>query len=60
MKPDLLEILICPLCKKKLELTVKEQDGHEIITGLLSCSECKRSYPVTGGIPDLLPGETNP
>jgi len=56
----LLEILVCPLCKKKLELTVKEQDGHEIITGLLSCSECKRSYPVTGGIPDLLPGETNP
>jgi uncharacterized protein YbaR (Trm112 family) len=57
MKPDLLEILVCPLCKKRLELSIKEQNGHDIITGCLYCIKCGISYPVADGIPDLLPKE---
>jgi uncharacterized protein YbaR (Trm112 family) len=60
MKPDLLEILVCPLCKKRLVLTAPETKGHEIITGFLYCDNCKNKYPVSGGIPGLLPPETNP
>ncbi|NLL89696.1 MAG: Trm112 family protein [Dehalococcoidales bacterium] len=59
MKPDLMEILVCPLCKKRLELSMKEQTGHAIISGFLYCSKCKRKYPVKDEIPDLLPVATD-
>jgi uncharacterized protein YbaR (Trm112 family) len=43
---DLLDILVCPLCKKPL--TVKG-NGES-----LKCSECRRVYPVRDDIPILL------
>ena len=43
---DLLEILVCPACKKPL--TVKE-NGES-----LKCSQCRRVYPVRDNIPILL------
>jgi len=43
---DLLEILVCPVCKKPL--TVKE-NGES-----LKCSQCRRLYPVRDNIPILL------
>jgi SAM-dependent methyltransferase len=49
MKRDLLDILVCPECKSKLQLEVQEEDG-EIITGLLSC-EAQHEYPITRGVP---------
>ncbi|MHC4662770.1 MAG: Trm112 family protein [Planctomycetota bacterium] len=43
---ELLEILVCPICKTKLYL-----EDDKIV-----CTECKRRYPILdGGIPDLLP-----
>ena len=43
---DLLDILVCPLCKKPLTL---KGNGES-----LKCSECRRVYPVRDDIPILL------
>ena len=42
----LLEILACPLCKVKVELTA---DGAG-----LKCTACKRVYPIRDDIPVML------
>jgi uncharacterized protein len=46
---DLLEILVCPLCKASLDL---KADGSG-----LKCTECKRVYPVRDDIPVMLVDE---
>jgi ubiquinone/menaquinone biosynthesis C-methylase UbiE len=56
MTSDLLELLACPIDGKwPLQLTVTEQTGGEIAIGRLSCPTCGRVYPITEGIPRLLP-----
>jgi uncharacterized protein len=55
VKPDLLEILRCPLCRCELTLTARKKDGAEIVEGSLACAACKVDYPIADGIPDLLP-----
>jgi uncharacterized protein YbaR (Trm112 family) len=49
LTPDLLEILVCPLCKAGLEL---KSDS----TGL-KCVKCHRLYPIRDGIPVMLVDE---
>ncbi|MBL0160236.1 MAG: Trm112 family protein [Bryobacterales bacterium] len=46
---DLLEILVCPVCKESVTLTV-DQTG-------LKCPACKRVYPVRDDIPVMLVDE---
>jgi uncharacterized protein len=43
---DLLDILVCPVCKKPLLL---KENGES-----LKCVECRRVYPVRDNIPILL------
>ena len=43
---DLLEILVCPACKAKVEL---KQDSSG-----LKCVECHRVYPIRDDIPVML------
>lgn len=43
---DLLDILVCPLCKKKLVL---KENGES-----LKCPQCRRVYPIQDDIPILL------
>ncbi len=43
---DLLEILVCPLCKAPVEL-LQDQNG-------LKCVQCKRVYPIRDDIPVML------
>jgi uncharacterized protein YbaR (Trm112 family) len=45
---DLLNILVCPVCKKPLTLQTE---------GSLRCAECRRVYPVRDNIPILLADE---
>jgi uncharacterized protein len=47
--PDLLEILVCPACKKPLE--------HRTNPESLKCAQCHRVYPVRDDIPVLLEEE---
>jgi uncharacterized protein YbaR (Trm112 family) len=55
MRPDLLEILCCPVCKGDLALKATARDGDEILRGSLTCARCRVDYPIDEGIPDLLP-----
>ena len=55
MKPDLLEILRCPICRGDLGLVTRRTDGIEIEEGTLTCTKCRIDYPIEDGIPDLMP-----
>ncbi len=46
---DLLDLLVCPVCKASLTLT-EDQQG-------LKCSECRRVYPIRDDIPVMLVDE---
>ena len=46
---DLLDILVCPVCKKSLQLKATGES--------LKCTECRRVYPVRDNIPILLVDE---
>lgn len=55
MKHKLMEILVCPVCKGKLDLEVTEEEAGEIISGSLYCAVCQVKYPIEDRIPNLLP-----
>jgi uncharacterized protein YbaR (Trm112 family) len=55
MKRELMKILVCPVCKGKLELVVDEENEKEIVAGSLFCSKCDVRYPIMDTIPNLLP-----
>ena len=57
MRRKLLDILCCPVCKGELSLKVSEENEVEIMEGSLWCETCKVEYPITEGIPNLLPPE---
>ena len=57
MRESLIEILVCPVCKGDLKLTIKEQENDEIISGTLNCKCCNHSYVIENTIPNLLPPE---
>ncbi len=46
---ELLEILVCPLCKTPVKLTPDEKG--------LKCHTCRRVYPIRGEIPVMLVDE---
>ncbi|MBI4284122.1 MAG: methytransferase partner Trm112 [Chloroflexi bacterium] len=55
MKPELMDILACPVCKGELELSVEEENKKEIVSGFLFCPKCQERYPIVDTIPNLLP-----
>lgn len=55
MRHDLMEILVCPLCKGDLTLTISQEESDEITAGTLVCGQCDETYPIEDGIPNLLP-----
>lgn len=57
MKHSLMDIIVCPVCKGELKLTVGMEDGDEIITGSLHCGKCNVDYLIEDSIPNLLPPE---
>lgn len=46
---DLLDILVCPVCKTPVRLTPDSQG--------LKCATCRRVYPIKDDIPVMLPDE---
>jgi uncharacterized protein len=55
MRRSLMDILCCPVCKGDLVLSVTKEDDKEILEGGLHCSACRVDYPISEGIPNLLP-----
>ncbi len=49
VSPELLEILVCPICKVSVKPT---PDGQG-----LKCSQCRRVYPIKDDIPVMLVDE---
>ncbi len=50
--------LVCPFCKTSLTLQVASRTGDEVIEGALECRDCRRSYPVRGGIPRFVKNDS--
>jgi len=57
MKRELMDILVCPVCKGELELAVEAESAEEVITGALHCPKCDVSYLIVDSIPNMLPPE---
>ncbi len=55
MKRRLLEYLVCPGCGGGLDLGGALRDGEEVMRGELTCRGCGQRYPVTDGIPRMIP-----
>ncbi len=55
MKMELMEILVCPMCRGELDLSITKEDGEEIVEGTLTCTGCSEIYPITNTIPNMLP-----
>lgn len=52
LNKDLLEILACPKCKGSLEYNEEKN--------ILICHTCRVRFPITDGIPELLPDRAEP
>jgi uncharacterized protein YbaR (Trm112 family) len=48
-------ILAYRKCKGSLKINVTEENDREIIKGSVFCAVCDMRYPITDGIPNLLP-----
>jgi len=57
MRKEMMSILVCPVCKGKLELKPETENEVEVVNGNLYCPRCKVNYPVVDTIPNLLPPE---
>ena len=49
---ELLELLVCPDCKKPVELTADNQG--------LRCAACRLVYPIRDGFPVMIKDEARP
>jgi uncharacterized protein len=58
MKKELMDILVCPICKGELKLSVEKVKKDEIISGSLFCRSCDNTYPIEDTIPNLLPPDS--
>jgi uncharacterized protein len=56
VKPDLLQKLCCPACRREnlLELQVQADDAYEVREGSLRCRACGTEFAVHRGVPELL------
>ena len=58
MKKELIDVLVCPVCKGRLDLNVEQENEREIVSGFLCCPKCNTTYPIVDTIPNLLPPDT--
>jgi uncharacterized protein YbaR (Trm112 family) len=52
VNPELLKILVCPLCKAAVDVVDNAQTGQG-----LKCNQCHRVYPIRDDIPVMLVSE---
>lgn len=54
MKAALLEYLVCPLDRARLEIVVEQQTDQIIRVGKLHCTRCGEMFVIQNGIPNML------
>lgn len=57
MRKSMMEIVVCPMDKNPLELTIEQEDGDQVIQGYMTCTKCAEKYPIEDRIPNFLPPE---
>lgn len=58
MRVETIEKLCCPFDKSDLTLRIINKDDNDnILEGIMSCTDCKRVYPIVSGIPIMNPDE---
>jgi uncharacterized protein YbaR (Trm112 family) len=57
MRERLLAWLACPTCRAELALTATARAGDDVREGMLTCTRCRARYPVTRGIPRMIPAD---
>jgi uncharacterized protein YbaR (Trm112 family) len=53
MRERLLNFIVCPVCKKKLQLSVFTRSTNCVDEGILRCA-CGQKFPIIRGVPRLL------
>jgi SAM-dependent methyltransferase len=51
MTPDVLPLLVCPVCQAPLTLAADVKQGGRVDSGSLDCASCGRRVPIVRGIP---------
>ena len=59
MRERLLMWLRCPVCGSSLEVVEAVWDAGHVMEGTLACKGCELTYPVTRGVPRMLPRTTD-
>jgi SAM-dependent methyltransferase len=54
MKKWSLNLICCPVCRGKLDLKEAQEQDDEVITGVLNCPVCDRTFVIDGGVPRLV------
>ncbi len=57
MRIETIKKLCCPFDKSDLTLSSITEIEDTVLEGILSCSACKRFYPIISGIPIMSPDE---
>ncbi len=58
MRLETIHKLCCPFDKEDLELKIISRDlSGQVIEGVLTCTHCRRYYPIISGIPIMSPDE---
>ncbi len=54
MNANTVDYLCCPVCKGELELKPTEQTDSTVVSGRLTCLECRKSFEIAYGLPNLV------
>ena len=58
MRLKTIDKLCCPFDKHDLELQILVKDTDQnVLEGILTCSHCKRKYPIVYGVPIMAPDD---
>ena len=55
MNRDLVQHLVCPMCRGELQLSARETHDQSVESGSVECQQCISSFRIDEGVIDLLP-----
>jgi len=58
LKQKLINFLVCPTCRKSVDVKIRKKQGSEILEGSIKCRECSDNFKITKGIPRFVVDKT--